>query len=446
MRPSVAAMTLTFSSQIATALGPAPHQNVTITGSGTLPSCFATSDFAVATLAAAASELASLTNATSPTVNRRHALMWFDMTLRPTGWDMPNLWDPIAGDYETADGWIRLHTNAPHHCAAALSVLGCEADRATVAKQVKTWAKTDLETAVVAAGGAAAALHSQTDWANHPQGRAVAAEPLIHWDHYDHNAPPVALAGLKVLDLTRVLAGPVATRFLAGFGADVLRIDPPSWEEPGVVPEVTLGKRCAGLDLTRLDDRATFEHLLSQADVLVHGYRPGALSRMGFDAAYMRKIAPNLIDVSLCAYGHTGPWAKRRGFDSLVQMSSGIAHTGMLHAKSDRPRALPMQALDHGTGYLIAAAVLRALRSRNTTGQTATARLSLARSAALLTSHTAHEFHGAELPPTPEDIDPAVEHTPWGPAKRIRFPVALNGNGPTWPQPAGPLRRHPAQW
>ncbi len=435
----------TFTSQITAALGPAPHPHVDITGTGTLPSCFATSDFSVATLAAAAGELAALTGGQAA-VNRRHALMWFDMTLQPKGWTLPNLWDPIAGDYETADGWIRLHTNAPHHCAAAVSVLKCDVNREAVAKTVKGWDKADLETAITAANGASAAMYSQTEWADHPQGRAVASEPLIHWDTYDHDAPSVELKGLKVLDLTRVLAGPVATRFLAGFGAQVLRIDPPSWNEDGVVPEVTLGKRCAGLDLTRMDDRATFEYLLADADVLVHGYRPGALARMGFDAAYMRKVAPHLIDVSLCAYGHTGPWSKRRGFDSLVQMSSGIAHTGMLQAKADRPKPLPMQALDHGTGYLIAATVLRALRNRNETGQTATARLSLARSAALLTSVPAQAFDGTAIPITPDDIDNQVEQTPWGPAQRVNFPVTLNANRPTWPEPAGPLRRHPASW
>ena len=434
-----------FMSQITAALGPAPHPAVEITGTGTLPSCFATSDFSIATLAAAAGELAGLTHQTT-SVNRRHGLMWFDMTVHPIGWEMPNLWNPIAGDYETADGWIRLHTNAPHHCAAALSVLKCDADRNAVANAVKGWVKTDLETKIVAAHGAAAAMHTQTEWAEHPQGRAVALEPLIAWETFSGDAPPTPLNALKVLDLTRVLAGPVATRFLAGFGAQVLRIDPPDWDEDGVVQEVTLGKRCAGLDLKTASGRATFEILLADTDVLVHGYRPGALAGMGYDPTALRKIAPNLIDVSLCAYGHTGPWAARRGFDSLVQMSSGIANEGMIRAGTDRPKPLPMQALDHGTGYLIAAAVLRALRIRNETGQSSCARLSLARSAALLTSVPAHDYEGEALSPLPADIDNQIEKTSWGPAHRIKFPISVDGNPPSWPQPAGYLRRHPAIW
>jgi crotonobetainyl-CoA:carnitine CoA-transferase CaiB-like acyl-CoA transferase len=178
-----------------------------------------------------------------------------------------------------------------------------------------------------------------------------------------------------VLDLTRVLAGPVATRFLAGYGADVLRIDPPGWNEPGVIPEVTLGKRCARLDLTQAADRATFETLLAEADVLVHGYRPAALERLGYSEAYRRQRNPSLIDVALDAYGWTGPLAGRRGFDSLVQMSCGIADHGMRRQGAGKPVPLPVQALDHATGYLIAAAVVRALIARLSDGRVQQARL-----------------------------------------------------------------------
>ena len=166
-----------------------------------------------------------------------------------------------------------------------------------------------------------------------------------------------------MLDLTRVLAGPVATRFLAGFGADVLRIDPPEWDEPAVVPEVTLGKRCARLDARTDDGRAHLRRLLAEADVLVHGYRPGVLdSLLGVDADGRAELRPGLVEVCLDAYGWTGPWSARRGFDSLVQMSSGIAEAGMRWAGRDVPTPLPVQALDHATGYLMAAEVIDGLR------------------------------------------------------------------------------------
>ncbi len=170
----------------------------------------------------------------------------------------------------------------------------------------------------------------------------MAGEPLVAFEPGSNRSasrwaprPGRALAGLRVLDLTRVLAGPVATRFLAGFGADVVRIDPPGWDEPALEPEVTLGKSCARLDLRRDADRATFERLLSGADVLVHGYRPGALDGLGYGAAARQSLAPGLVEVCLDAYGWTGPWAGRRGFDSLVQMSCGIAQAGQDWKQAD---------------------------------------------------------------------------------------------------------------
>src|SRR3546814_9166410 len=178
-------------------------------------------------------------------------------------------------------------------------------------------------------------MHTREQWAGHPQGRALADEPLFHTSlhepgpiQHDSYRPERPLAGIRVLDLTRVLAGPVSTRFLAGFGAEVLRIDPPFWTEPGMVPEVTLGKRCAQLDL-RIDAQLEhLKHLLAHADVIVHGYRADALASMGLDAQALQNIRPGLVDVCLDAYGWTGPWHTRRGFDSLMQIRCGIANPG----------------------------------------------------------------------------------------------------------------------
>ena len=419
----------------------------TITGTGSLPSYFDVSGLARASVSAAAGELAALNDAKQVVVHARHTMQWFDMTLRPVGWDLPAAWDAIAGDYAASDGWIKLHTNAPHHRAAALAVLGCPADRKSVADCVAQWTAADLEQAIVAQGGCAAELRGLDAWAQHPQGRAVSSEPLIHWAERTVEKPtPLSLDRLRVLDLTRVLAGPVATRFLAGFGADVLRIDPPAWNEPAVEQEVTLGKTCAGLDLKNAGDRETFQTLLESADVLVHGYRPGALDDLGFDAETRLLLNPTLIDVSLNAYGWTGPWSGRRGFDSLVQMSSGIAATGMEQSGNERPTPLPVQALDHATGYLMAAAILRALRVRASTGRSLQARLSLARTAQLLVSGGVQPLSDALEPETPADLGHEIEDTGWGPAKRVAFPVTLDGQPPQWRHPAGQLRRHAAAW
>lgn len=439
-------MTDIFDTQIASALGADAAAPVDLVSEAELPSCFAVSDLAAASVKAAAGELGAVIGAKAMTVDRRLASLWFDMTARPQGWEMPSIWDAIAGVYKASDGWIRLHTNAPHHRDAALQVLDCAGEREDVTRAVSAWDKAALETAIVAAGGAAAAMMSARDWAAHPQGLAVAAEPLIAWEEAASGAPPVALQGLNVLDLTRVLAGPVATRFLAGYGADVLRIDPPWWSEPGVEPEITLGKRRAGLDLRRPEDRATFDTLLQGADMLVHGYRPGALAGLGYGPERLRALSPHLMDVSLCAYGWTGPWAGRRGFDSLVQMSCGIADEGMKRAGKSGPVPLPVQALDHATGYLIAAAALRALRLRNDQGRIMSARLSLARTAALLMSPGARAFEGQDIDVMEADLATEPEQTGWGPARRVAFPVRVEGQEPTWRYSAGPLRVDPAVW
>jgi crotonobetainyl-CoA:carnitine CoA-transferase CaiB-like acyl-CoA transferase len=251
---------------------------------------------------------------------------------------------------------------------------------------------------------------------------------------------------LRVLDLTRVLAGPVATRFLAGYGAQVLRIDPPGWDEPGVIPEVTLGKRCARLDLRDADGRRVFERLLSQADILVHGYRADALERLGFGADMRQSIRPGLVDVSLDAYGHSGPWRTRRGFDSLVQFSSGIAAEGQQWRKSEVPVSLPVQALDHATGYLIAAAAVRGVIARLRDKVSIQYRLSLARTAKLLCSYKSEPCPESFPYVTDDDVSRQVEATAWGPASRILPPSLIKGAASYWETPATALGSDQAEW
>jgi crotonobetainyl-CoA:carnitine CoA-transferase CaiB-like acyl-CoA transferase len=296
-------------------------------------------------------------------------------------------------------------------------------------------------------------MRSQTAWAEHPQGKAVAAEPLVHCAaapaskrEFRRPDPARPLAGVRVLDLTRIIAGPVATRFLAGFGAEVLRIDPPGWEEAHLQTEVTLGKRCARLNLRDPGDRDRFIALLSSADVIVHGLRPGALGGLGLGAQERRRVQPGLIDVSLDAYGWTGPWAGRRGYDSLVQMSSGIADTGMQHYRKDRPTPLPVQALDHTTGYILAAAAVRGLTKRMLSGAGSTMRASLARTAALLAGGPPLETVHPLGKPAAGDYDTRIEATPWGPARRLRPPVTVDGAIMRWDRPAAELGSSTANW
>jgi crotonobetainyl-CoA:carnitine CoA-transferase CaiB-like acyl-CoA transferase len=411
---------------------------VNVTGRATLESSYPVSDLAAASVAAAGAGLAALLVAggipgTTATVRRERADAWFRAGVRPVGWVAPSAWDAIAGDYAASDGWIRLHTNAPHHRQAALRVLGVEAERDAIARAVAIWSVDELEADIVAEGGCAATMRRPEEWRRHPQGAAVADEPLVARELTNpegaasgwrptHERP---LAGLRVLDLTRVLAGPVATRLLAGLGAQVLRVDPPGWDEPALAPEMTLGKRTARLDAHDPAGLAQLRRLLAEADVVVHGYRSDALERLGLGAEVRRATRPGLVDVSLDAYGFTGPWAARRGFDSLVQMSAGIADAGMRAAASDRPVPLPVQALDQATGYLMAAAVLTGLRDRLATGTGSSARLSLARTAALL--------EGARGLPraTPTAVDDTDDgellQTEWGPVRVLPAPLEVPG-------------------
>lgn len=441
---------------------------VAFRGNGELPSAFPITDFAAASMACASLAIDALVAHAHPgavrtvpsagadvtvEIDRRLASFWFGTSLRPIGWHVPPLRDPLTGDYPTRDGWIRLHANAPHHRAAIQRVLGTLHDRNSAATAIATWEGIDLEQAIVAAGGCAAEMHDAKAWRMHSQGRAVATEPLVATHELTARALPSwpmplgrPLTGIRVLDMTRVLAGPISTRFLAGLGATVLRIDAPDWDEPGAVPEVTLGKRCARLDLKTPSGHAAFTGLLAHADVFVHGLRPGALDALNLDEATRERLAPDLVDVSLDAYGWHGPWAARRGFDSLVQMSCGIAEAGMRWRTSSRPVPLPVQALDHATGYLMAAAVVRGLTRRLTHGVATRSRLSLARTAQLLLDGPTPWNSGPLANEAAEDVAAAVEQTSWGPACRVLTPWRIAGVDVRWDLPASALGSAPADW
>jgi crotonobetainyl-CoA:carnitine CoA-transferase CaiB-like acyl-CoA transferase len=363
---------------------------------------------------------------------------------------------PQSRFWHAADGWVRTHANFPWHHEALLSAVGA-ADDAALERAIASRPAKQIEADVFAAGGVAAAVRAPAEWRTEPAGAAVASEPLVdrvrlgdaeprplrcakcadsgHKAHRNRSDDaPLPAAGVRVLDLTRVIAGPVCSRYLGALGADVLRLDPPHLPdlEPGATADTLLGKRSAFLDLRDDAGARRLEELLAGADVVLLGYRPGALARFGLAPEDLADRHPGLVIAQLSAWGFTGPWAERRGFDSIVQAASGIA---AVEADADgTPGALPCQLLDHGTGYLTAAAVLDALAEQREGGGTHLARLSLAR--------TAHWL----LEGSVDSRDSRAEAPPWHePGAAFVAPVSADSALAAVPPP-GSLAGTPLRW
>ena len=322
----------------------------------------------------------------------------------------PRAWGELSGFVAARDGWVRLHGNYPHHAAIIREVLGID-DRAGLEREVGRLEAAEVESRIAAAGGIAVAVRTEHEWQAHPHHLATADDPWSSVEErrdrpelsrLDGPATPAApgtagrpatlpLPGVRVLDLTRVIAGPMGSQLLACLGADVLRIDPP--HRPEILAQhlsTGMGKRSALLDLRRDEDR--LRTLAAEADVILDGYRPGALAAHGLGTEDLEQLAPTAVIVSLSAWGEHGPWGGRAGFDSIVQAATGIADAC---GTGDRPGALPVQALDHATGNLMAAHVLTALAR----ARAATIRLSLLGAARTLL---------AEPSPDAPDAPPAV--------------------------------------
>ncbi|MEV6484438.1 CoA transferase [Streptomyces sp. NPDC051576] len=372
---------------------------------------------------------------------------------------------PLSRFWRTADGWVRTHANYPHHRERLLGALRLPGDASVedVAGVLAERSALDVESTVYGAGGLAVALRSAREWAAHAQGIAVAGRPLVEREWLDgararvlpplDGGPLLPAAGLRVLDLTRVIAGPVATRTLALLGADVLRVDAPRLpEDPDAHADTGFGKRSTRLDLGLAADRRSFEELLARADVVVTGYRPGALDRFGLSPEALIGRRSGLVVAQLSAWGAYGPWGDRRGFDSLVQVATGIA---AVEGTPERPGALPAQALDHGTGYLLAAAVLRALTEQAERGGGLVLRLALARTAAWLTAGGAERgatggaAYGSERSGTAYNRPDAwLGETDSG-VGRLRHalsPVSFVGGPANWARPPGRWGTDPARW
>ena len=437
--------------------------DVRLTGSDpVLASSFAVGTAAQVSIAATALAAATLHReaggpAQTVSVDMRHAATEFhsEHWMRLNGNPPAPIWDAIAGVYPTADGYVRLHTNMPHHRDGVLKILGCGYDREAVAKALSDWQAVAFEQACADAQIVGSAYRSIAEWEAHPHGKAVPTLPVVNITRIG-DAPAEALrkgdrplSGLRVLDLTRVIAGPVCGRTLAAHGADVLLVLSPNLPNVGELAiDTGRGKLAAHLELREAADRETLRSLLRDADIFVQGYRPGGLAAKGFAPEDTARIRPGIIHVSLSAYGAVGPWSAKRGFDSLVQTATGINHAEAQAAGQTAPKPLPVQAIDHASGYLLAFGALAALRRRATEGGSWHVQVSLVRTGHWLRS--LGRIDGGLACPSPNEADIAdfLQEGPsgFGNLRSVRHAAILSETPTRWDRPAVPPGTHLASW
>ncbi len=367
----------------------------------------------------------------------------------------------ITGIYPAKNGrWCYIHCNFPNHRDAALSVLGVPDDHEAVTKAVANRDALELEEAIIAANGAGGMVRTTEEWAQHPQAAAIASLPLMEIIKIG-NSPPEKLpdgdrplSGIRVLDLTRVLAGPTCARTLAEHGAEVLKITGAHLPNNGYQDYDTgHGKLSAHLDLREPQNLDALRGLISESDVFSQGYRPGTLGSRGLSPEALTQLRPGIIYVSLSAFGHVGPWASRRGFDTVVQTVSGIAdHQGELYPGiKPGPQFYPASAIDYLTGYLMAFGTLVALERRSREGGSWLVRISLAQ--------TGHWLVGrGQLSPTDlKDVQEeftseelarwsVVTDTPAGRLQHLGPVVRLSETPPRWVRPSVPLGYNEPVW
>lgn len=372
------------------------------------------------------------------------------------------LWHKFSGLYpcggDRTPGWVRIHANFEHHRDGALKLLGFSSaeglGRTDVERALRAWSAEDYEQAAAEAGLAVAALRHFDEWDAHPQARAIARLPLMSIEKIGA-ADPVAwpalsagglpLEGLHVLELTRILAGPVAGRTLAAYGADVMLVNSPDLPNIEAIPDTSRGKLSTHINLKTLAGRDQLQKLLADAHVFVQGYRPGGLEALGFGPADAARIRPGIVYVSLSAYGHEGPWAGRRGFDSLVQSATGFNLAEAEAFGSAAPKAMPYQILDYASGFLMAFGAAAALWRQQTEGGSWHVRVSLAQTARWL-----REFgrFAPDLTVARPDFEALVADYPsgFGHLRAMPHAARFSATPPHWERPSMPPGTHPPVW
>ena len=427
-----------------------------------LPSSFALGSAAQAAIAAAAlaaTEVGRLRNGVvqGVAVDMRAAVLECSGFFTIDG-RVPDKWDKLSGLYRCRQGWVRIHANFAHHRDGALRLLGLppgpDIERAAVEAALIKRDAFAFEDAAAEAGLVVAAARSFDQWDAHGQAEALARQPLLTWEKIG-DAPPHALpalasdarplSGMRVLDLTRILAGPVCGRTLAAYGADVMLVNSPHLPNIESIIETSRGKLSCHLDLATAAGRDGLRSLLTDAHVLVQGYRPGALEALGFGPQDAARVRPGVVYVSLSAYGHAGPWAARRGFDSLVQTVTGFNHAEMLAAGETRPKPMPVQILDYASGFLMAFAAQAALLRQAREGGSWHVRVSLARTGLWLRSLGRVTDGFSSAMPAPED---SLESSTsgWGELRAVRHAARLSHTPVEWQRASVRPGTHAPVW
>jgi crotonobetainyl-CoA:carnitine CoA-transferase CaiB-like acyl-CoA transferase len=383
------------------------------------------------------------------------SLKTVDYTLRR---DASGNYQPIpraAGQVQTAalikpwptrDGrWYLPHFSLPHLRERVLGVLQCDATPGAVSAAVARWEAPELEAAIAAAGGCGGMIRSRTEWLAHPQGEFLAARPAIEIERVCEGTPEALregdrpLAGLRVLDLTRILAGPIAGRTLAEHGADVLMVTAEGLPQmPDHVRDTSHGKRSCFLDLKTRAGARRLADLVRMADVVIDGYRAGRIAGLGFDLDNLLALRPGLVHLKVTCFGSGGPFHDRGGWDQVAQAVSGICDANGVLAGSDQPRLMFPPACDYNTGYLGAYGVLLALARRTREGGSYSINVSLCQTALYIQRQGVIELQAEatqRLSRSELDRRYVSADTSYGALKTLGPVLDMSETAPSWARP-----------
>ena len=351
----------------------------------------------------------------------------------------------ITQPWPTKDGrWALPHFGLPHLQARMLKLLGAEPNPESVSAAVAKWDAMDLENAIDEIRACGGMVRSNEEWLATEHGRVLAGKPIVEIIKIGDSDPeplPAGdrpLAGVKALDLTRILAGPIAARTLAEHGAEVLMVTAEHLPQIAEhVMDTSHGKRSCFLDLTKSEQASTLRQLAAGTDVFSQGYRPGMMQKLGFAPEDLAEIRPGVVYVSISCFGADGPFSHRAGWEQVAQTVTGIANEG----RPDRPALLPAAANDYVTGYLAAYGAMLALAKRAREGGSYHVRVSLCQSGMFIyrQGKVAYERDGMDLSTAELDAIRIETSPASGPLRHLGPVLKMSETPPGWSRPTPTL-------